>query len=154
MSDQVLGSTAIFGMVDTGLFLKERPHFRRSNQAAAHQRAWQPAGDRTGLHPNKESVSLGTAKEKADLNRVAEEILGFLRSSDKPTTKRPSITMFRAARSSCGCASPTRRGWKDHARDCSQGERRPGKESVCVFHSIEEKIVVSLMNFVIDHATK
>lgn len=27
VSDQVLGSTAIFGMVDTGLFLRERPHF-------------------------------------------------------------------------------------------------------------------------------
>lgn len=88
VSDQVLGSTAIFGMVDTGLFLKERQHFRtvQTKQRHTNEHGNLPETE-LKYDSDKEWISLGTAKEEADLNRTAEEILEFLRRSGEPTTE-------------------------------------------------------------------
>jgi RecA-family ATPase len=88
VSDQVLGSTAIFGMVDTGLFLRERQYVRT---VQTKQRYTSQFGnlEETELRfdPDRESVSLGASKEEADINRAAADILEFLKRSDQPQTE-------------------------------------------------------------------
>jgi len=89
VSDQVLGSTAIFGMVDTGLFLRERPHFRT---VQTKQRHTNQHGNLTETElrydPARDYVWLGVSKEEADAGRVTANILKFLQQSDAPKTEQ------------------------------------------------------------------
>ncbi len=89
VSDQVLGSTAIFGMVDTGLFLRERPHFRT---VQTKQRHINTHGNLTETElrydPARDYVWLGVSKDEADASRVAANILRFLEQSDEPKTEK------------------------------------------------------------------
>ena len=88
VSDQVLGSTAIFGMVDTGLFLKERQHFRTVQTKQRHTNEQGDLPETELIYDRKRDyVSLGASKEKADMNRVEKEILDFLRLSTTPQTE-------------------------------------------------------------------
>jgi putative DNA primase/helicase len=88
VSDQVLGSTAIFGMVDTGLFLRERQYFRTVQTKQRHTNEYGNLPE-TELRydPDREWVSLGTAKEKADASRAEASILELLRQFGKPKTE-------------------------------------------------------------------
>ena len=89
VSDQVLGSTAIFGMVDTGLFLRERPHFRT---VQTKQRHTNQHGNLTETElrydPARDYVWLGVSKEEADVGRVTANILRFLEQSEEPKTEK------------------------------------------------------------------
>jgi AAA domain len=84
VSDQVLGSTAIFGMVDTGFFLKERQHFRTVQTKQRHTNEHGNLPETELIYDSKRDyVSLGAAKEEADMSRAGKEILEFLQSSGK-----------------------------------------------------------------------
>jgi hypothetical protein len=89
VSDQVLGSTAIFGMVDTGLFLRERPHFRTVQTKQRHTNQYGNLPE-TELRydPVRDYVWLGIPKEEADVSRVTANILMFLQQSDEPKTEQ------------------------------------------------------------------
>lgn len=104
-SDQVLGGTAIFAMVDTGLFLKERQHFRTVQSKQRHTNEHGNL-EETELRydPVRERISLGTSKEEADFNRVCAQILSFLKQADEPKTEtkiqaavEASTKLFRVA---------------------------------------------------------
>jgi hypothetical protein len=85
VSDQVLGSTAIFGMVDTGLFLKERQHFRtvQSKQRHTNKHGNLPETE-LKYDPEQDYVWLGVSKEDADVSRAETTILTFLEQSNDP----------------------------------------------------------------------
>jgi putative DNA primase/helicase len=89
VSDQVLGSTAIFGMVDTGLFLRERPHFRtvQTKQRHTNQHGNLPETE-LRYDPARDYVWLGVTKEEADVGRVTANILRFLEQSHEPKTEQ------------------------------------------------------------------
>ena len=89
VSDQVLGSTAIFGMVDTGLFLRERPHFRtvQTKQRHTNQQGNLPETE-LRYDPARDYVWLGVSKDEADASRVAANILRFLEQADEPKTEK------------------------------------------------------------------
>ncbi len=89
VSDQVLGSTAIFGMVDTGLFLRERPHFRTVQTKQRHtDQHGNLAETELRYDPARDYVWLGVSKEEADASRVAANILRFLEQADEPKTEK------------------------------------------------------------------
>ena len=89
ISDQVLGSTAIFGVVDTGLFLRERQHYRtvQSKQRHTNQHGDLPE---TVLNYDKLTmrIFLGSSKEAADVHRVCAQIFTFLKQSDEAKTEQ------------------------------------------------------------------
>jgi hypothetical protein len=89
VSDQVLGSTAIFGMVDTGLFLRERPHFRtvQTKQRHTNHHGNLPETE-LRYDPARDYVWLCVSKEEADVTRVTANILRFLAQSDTPKTEQ------------------------------------------------------------------
>jgi hypothetical protein len=89
VSDQVLGSTAIFGMVDTGLFLRERPHFRtvQTKQRHTNQHGNLPETE-LRYDPARDYVWLGVTKEEADVSRVTANILRFLEQAEEPKTEK------------------------------------------------------------------
>jgi hypothetical protein len=85
VSDQVLGSTAIFGMVDTGIFLRERQHFRtvQSKQRHTNRHGNLPETE-LKYDPERDYVWLGAVKDEADVSRASTNILTFLEQSDAP----------------------------------------------------------------------
>jgi AAA domain len=88
VSDQVLGSTAIFGMVDTGIFLRERPHFRTVQTKQRHtNQNGNLSETELRYDPVRDYVWLGVTKEEADVGRVTANILKFLEQSDEPKTE-------------------------------------------------------------------
>jgi hypothetical protein len=89
VSDQVLGSTAIFAMVDTGIFLRERPHFRtvQTKQRHTNQHGNLPETE-LKYDSERDYLWLGATKEEADGRRVAENIVTFLEHSDEPKKEK------------------------------------------------------------------
>ena len=86
--DQVLGSTSLFGTVDTGLFYRQRQHFRtiESRQRYKNEHGDLPETE-VKYDPVKDYVWLGAPKVEADVDRVSADILRYLSTADTPKTR-------------------------------------------------------------------
>lgn len=86
--DAILGSTAIFGGVDTAIILKKSDHYRTIQSC---QKYGEDIPESTlQFDDNIRSLSLGVVRADADTSRLAEQILSYLRESKGPRT-RPEI---------------------------------------------------------------
>jgi hypothetical protein len=86
--DSTLGSTAIFGSVDTAIILK-RTEGKRTIET---QQRYGTDMEASVLLYDEEtkSVTIGGTKEEADSQRISREILEFLQSKDTPVDE-PTI---------------------------------------------------------------
>jgi hypothetical protein len=83
--DAILGSTAIFGGVDSGLILKRTDRYRTLLSRQKYGTDW----PETVLEFDSETraLSLGVEKSEAEAERISHAILVYLRASEEPRTR-------------------------------------------------------------------
>jgi AAA domain len=80
--DAILGSTAIFGSVDTALLLRRSEHYRLLSSV---QRYGTDLDEMTiALDPNTRTISAGPSREAADQARAETDIVDYLRTAQQP----------------------------------------------------------------------
>jgi hypothetical protein len=84
--DSILGSTAIFGAVDTALIMRRSERYRT---LCSIQRYGEDLPE-TVLHFDSETrtITLGTSKEQEEVNRLKDPILEFLKGQEEPVTEK------------------------------------------------------------------
>jgi hypothetical protein len=84
-TDAILGSTAIFGGVDTALILKRTDRYRTLQSSQRYGADWPETV--LEFDPDTRALSLGAEKSEAEAGRIAEAILEYLRASQEPRTR-------------------------------------------------------------------
>lgn len=84
--DSMLGSTAIFGSVDTAIILKRTESKRTIETQQRYGTDMEPTV--LVFDEATQTTSLGSTKEEADVQRVADEILNFLFDQEEPRAER------------------------------------------------------------------
>jgi len=84
-TDAILGSTAIFGGVDSALILKRSDRYRTLQSSQKYGIDW----PETVLEFDSErrALSLGVEKSEAEADRISQGILDYLRGSEEPRTR-------------------------------------------------------------------
>jgi putative DNA primase/helicase len=83
--DAILGSTAIFGGVDTAIIIKRSDRFRTLQSSQKYGVDWPETT--LVLEETSRSLSLGVERAQADTSRIVEQILDYLRGSDESHTR-------------------------------------------------------------------
>ena len=84
-TDAILGSTAIFGSVDTAAVLVRTERYR---SIATTQRYGQDLSETVlAWDPDTHTASLGGTREEAEIGRLGKEILAYLSDKNEPVTE-------------------------------------------------------------------
>jgi hypothetical protein len=83
--DAILGSTAIFGGVDSAIILKKSDRYRTIQSSQRYGTDWPELV--LSFDPEVRSVTLGVEKSVADLERINEAIVTYLAACDEPQTR-------------------------------------------------------------------
>jgi hypothetical protein len=84
-TDSILGSTAIFGAVDTAIILKKADRYRTIQSCQRYGTDWQELV--LNFDPAERSLSLGVERSEAEAGRISEAIAAYLASCDEPQTR-------------------------------------------------------------------
>jgi hypothetical protein len=80
-----VGSTAIFGGVDTAIILKKADRYRTVQSSQRYGTDWPEAV--LNFDPAERSLSLGVERSEAEAGRIIEAIVAYLAGSDEPQTR-------------------------------------------------------------------
>jgi AAA domain len=83
--DSILGSTAIFAAVDTALMMKRSERYRTLSSIQRYGEDLPETVLR--FDPQTRTLTLGESKEQEEEKRIAEAIIGFLKSKEEPVTE-------------------------------------------------------------------
>jgi hypothetical protein len=83
--DAILGSTAIFGAVDSAIVLKKSDRYRTIQSVQRYGTDW--AELILNFDPAERSLSLGVKKTKAETDRIGDAIVTYLARCDAPQTR-------------------------------------------------------------------
>jgi hypothetical protein len=84
-TDSILGSTAIFGGVDTAIILKKADRYRTVQSSQRYGTDWPEVV--LNFDPAERSLSLGVERSEAEAGRISEAIVAYLAGSDEPQTR-------------------------------------------------------------------
>ena len=84
-TDSILGSTAIFGGVDTAIILKKADRYRTVQSSQRYGKDWPEVV--LNFDPAERSLSLGVERSEAEAGRIGEAIVAYLASYDEPQTR-------------------------------------------------------------------
>ena len=84
-TDSILGSTAIFGGVDTAIILKKADRYRTVQSCQRYGTDWPELV--LNFDPTERSLSLGVERSEAEAGRIGEAIAVYLAGSDEPQTR-------------------------------------------------------------------
>jgi hypothetical protein len=84
-TDSILGSTAIFGGVDTAIILKKADRYRTVQSSQRYGTDWPEVV--LNFDPADRSLSLGVERSEAEAGRISEAIVAYLAGSDEPQTR-------------------------------------------------------------------
>ncbi len=83
--DTILGTTAIFGGVDSALVLKRSGRYRTLQSSQRYGVDW--AETTLEFDPETRALSLGVEKSEAEAERIGQQILDYLKANDEPRTR-------------------------------------------------------------------
>jgi putative DNA primase/helicase len=83
--DAILGSTAIFGGVDSAIILKKSDRYRTVQSSQRYGVNWPELV--LNFDPEERSLSLGVEKSEAETGRIGEAIAAYLAGCDEPQTR-------------------------------------------------------------------
>ena len=84
-TDSILGSTAIFGGVDTAIILKKADRYRTVQSCQRYGTDWPELV--LNFDPAERSLSLGVERSEAEAGRIGEAIATYLAGCDEPQTR-------------------------------------------------------------------
>jgi hypothetical protein len=84
-TDSILGSTAIFGGVDTAIILKKADRYRTVQSCQRYGTDWPELV--LNFDPAERSLSLGVERSEAEAGRIGEAITAYLAGRDEPETR-------------------------------------------------------------------
>jgi hypothetical protein len=84
-TDSILGSTAIFGGVDTAIILKKADRYRTVQSCQRYGTDWPEVV--LNFDPGERSLSLGAERSEAEVGRIGEAIAAHLAGCDEPQTR-------------------------------------------------------------------
>jgi hypothetical protein len=84
-TDSILGSTAIFGGVDTAIVLKKGDRYRTVQSCQRYGTDWPELV--LNFDPAERSLSLGVERSEAEAGRIGEAIVAYLSSRSEPQTR-------------------------------------------------------------------
>jgi 5S rRNA maturation endonuclease (ribonuclease M5) len=84
-TDSILGSTAIFGGVDTAIILKKADRYRTVQSCQRYGTDWPELV--LNFDPAERSLSLGVERSEAESGRISEAIAAHLAGCDEPQTR-------------------------------------------------------------------
>ena len=84
-TDGILGSTAIFGGVDTAIILKKADRYRTVQSCQRYGTDWSELV--LNFDPAERSLSLGVERAEAEAGRIGESIAAYLAGCDEPQTR-------------------------------------------------------------------
>ncbi len=84
-TDSILGSTAIFGAVDSAIILKKSHGYRTVQSSQRYGTDW--AESVLNFDPNERSLSLGGEKSEAHSERIGGSIVSYLAGCKEPQTR-------------------------------------------------------------------
>ena len=84
-TDSILGSTAIFGGVDTAIILKKADRYRTVQSCQRYGTDWPEAV--LNFDPAERSLSLGVERSEAEAGRIGEAIAVYLAGCGDPQTR-------------------------------------------------------------------
>jgi hypothetical protein len=83
--DAILGSTAIFGAVDSAIILKKSDRYRTIQSVQRYGTDWPELV--LNFDPDERSLSLGIKKAEAETDRIGDAIITYLARCDAPQTR-------------------------------------------------------------------
>jgi hypothetical protein len=84
-TDSILGSTAIFGGVDTAVILKKSDRYRTVQSCQRYGTDWPESV--LNFDPAERSLSLGVERSEAEAERIGEAIAAYLAGCHEPQTR-------------------------------------------------------------------